>query len=38
MLHVFAEGQRRLIELFATTKLADLAPAGVPYRAAATTV
>jgi Rrf2 family protein len=24
MLHVFAEGQRRLIELFATTKLADL--------------
>ena len=25
MLHVFAEGQRRLIELFASTKLADLA-------------
>jgi Rrf2 family protein len=28
MLHVFAEGQRRLIDLFASTKLADLVPAG----------
>ncbi len=32
MLHVFAEGQRRLIDLFATTKLADLVSIGPAER------
>lgn len=31
MLHVFAEGQRRLIELFESTKLSDLIPPSLPF-------
>ena len=36
MLHVFAEGQRRLIDLFATTKLSDLISHGTAERFAVT--